>query len=85
MNSDNEPVAVVPEVEDDKAVHVVRIGKACPQLKKVLPSSRFHNTNPGSNLLGSLTMFLRRLLKAFDCDDAHCSSVLRNLRSVNLK
>jgi hypothetical protein len=84
MNGNNEPVAVVPEIEDDKSIHIVGIGKGGSQFLKVPPSSRFHDTGPGANFPGSFAMIFRRLLQALDRDDMHVLIILRNLRSINL-
>ena len=83
MNRNDEPVTVVPDVEDNITGHIVGIGKVCSQLLKVSPSCRLHNPHPGTNFLSSFAMILRRLLQAFDGHNVHGSSLLRNLRSVN--
>jgi hypothetical protein len=82
MNCNDEPEAIVPDVEDDKSVNIVRIRKGSTQILKIPPSRRLHNPHPGSDFLRCLAMILRRLLQAPDRNDVHSLSVLRNLRSV---
>jgi len=83
MNRNDEPVAVLPDVEDNKSIHAVGIGKGISQLKKASPSGLFHNPCPGADLLSSLAVGFRRLPQALDRDNMHCLSLLRILRSVN--
>jgi hypothetical protein len=82
MIRNDEPEAIVPDVEDGKSVNIVRIRKSSTQFLKIPPTRRLHNPLPGSDFLRCLAMILRRLLQAFDRDNMHCLSVLRNLRSV---
>jgi hypothetical protein len=83
MHGDNQPVAVVPDIENHKAVHIVGIGKVCPQLFKIPPSSSLDDFDPSADLAGGLTILLRRLFEALHRDDVHSFILLRNLRSVN--
>jgi len=41
MDCNDEPETIVTDVENDKTTHIVRAGKAGPQLKEVPPSRRF--------------------------------------------
>lgn len=82
MHGNNQPIAVVPDIENHKTVNVVGVGKARAQLYIIPPTDRPHDFEPCTNLSGGLTIPLTRQLKALDRDDVHISTVLRNLRSV---
>ena len=71
MNRNDQAVAVVPDIEDDKAIDIVRIRKTRSQFLKITPSRRFHNPDPGAEFLSRIPMGLRRLQQAFDSDDMH--------------
>jgi hypothetical protein len=85
MHGNNQPIAVVPDIENHKTVHIVSIGKAGSKLLEVPPPGRFYDFDPRADLPGSLTIPLARLLKALDRDDVHNPRLLRGLRSVKGK
>jgi hypothetical protein len=58
VNRNDQPVTVVPDVEDDKTANVVRIGETGSQLLKVPPSRRLHDPDPGAYFPGSVLIFL---------------------------
>jgi UDP-glucose 4-epimerase len=82
MHGGDEPVAVVPDVEDDYAVRIVRVRKSLPEFDEVLPAGRLHNSNPCADLGCGFTVGFRGLLKTLDRDDVHTSILLRIMRSV---
>jgi hypothetical protein len=85
MYRGDKPVAVVPNIENHESVHVVRIWECPSQLFKTPPSRSFCDFDPGAKLSGGFTMLLARLLQAFNRDDVHSLTLLRNLRSVKSK
>ena len=50
MNRYDQPIAIVPDIEDYKTIHAVRIGEAGSQLLKVSPARRPHDSGPGTDL-----------------------------------
>jgi hypothetical protein len=71
MNRNNQPVAIVPNVEDDKTANLIGIGETGPQLLKVSPPSLLRDPAPGADLASSLPIILSGLLQALDGDDVH--------------
>src|SRR5579863_1667704 len=83
MNRCNQSVAVMPNVEYDVSIHIVRIRKCRPQFVKAPPSGRLRNAYPCRDLTCGVSVLLARLLKTLDGDDMHNVSILRKLRSIN--
>jgi hypothetical protein len=71
VDRNDEPITIVPDIEDYKTVNVVRIGKTGPQFQKVPPSCRFHNPDPSADFLCGLPIIRGGLLQALDRDDMH--------------
>ena len=71
MRRGDQPVSVVPDVEDNKAIHIVGVGKTRPEFLKASPARRFHNRDPGPDLFCGRPMIQGRLLKPLDRDDVH--------------
>jgi hypothetical protein len=62
VNRNDEPVAIVPDIENHKSGDIVGVGKARSQLLEVSPSRLFHNPYPGADLRSTFAMIFRRLL-----------------------
>jgi hypothetical protein len=82
MDGDNQPVAILPNIENDKAIDIVGVRKIYSQLVKVPPSSSFHDPRPCTDLLSCLPILFTRCLEALDRNDMHTARLLRKLRSV---
>ncbi len=82
MHGNNEPVTVVPDIENHKAIHIVGIGKTSPEFLKVPPPGRLDGFDPCADLAGGVAILLGRLLQSLDRDDVHNYKILRNLRRV---
>jgi hypothetical protein len=56
VNGHDQPVSIVPDIENNKTIHVVRIRKTGPQLLKIPPTRRPYDLDPRANLLNCLSM-----------------------------
>jgi len=54
VNDRDQPVAILPDVEDHVSIHIIGIFEDLPYFKKAPPPGLGHDPVPGPNLLGCL-------------------------------
>jgi hypothetical protein len=60
MDGCDEPVPIMPDIENYEPSHVVCIREICPEFYKILPSCCFNDFDPGGNVCLCLLVIFKR-------------------------
>jgi hypothetical protein len=75
VDNGNEPVTIVPNVEDDKIVNRIGIIEHFSDINKALPANVLDNFVPRRNLILRVWIFGRRFVQMFQRDHVHKSII----------
>jgi len=71
MNHRNQPVPVLPNVEYDIAVNIIRISEYAADFRKIVPANVLDNAHPCRNFAGGVRVVCHRLSKVLAGYDMH--------------
>jgi hypothetical protein len=74
VNDRNQPVTILPNVEDHVSIHIIGIFEHLPYFNEVSPPHLAHDPVPGSNLPGRLGILFFGLNQVFACNNVHGGS-----------
>lgn len=78
MNDCDESVAVVSDVEDYISVCAVSVVESPTDLRKIVPSNLFDDSNPRLDLIRCIWIILHGVAPMFERDDVHLLNPLHN-------
>lgn len=79
VNDCDEPVSVLPNVEDDVSLYIVGIFERGANLRKIVPSNLFDDNHPCFDLVRRIWVPSHRLVQMLTRDDIHHQTVLHNM------
>jgi len=79
VNDCDEPVAVLPNVENYVSLHIVGIFERAANLRKIVPSNLFDDSHPCFDLVRRIWVLAHRLVHMLTRDDMHHEMILHNM------
>ncbi len=81
VNNRNQPVAILPNIEDHISIHIIGIFEDLPHFNEIPPSRLACNPIPSPNLPGRLRVLHFGLDQVLACDNVH-RNLLKSLPQV---
>ena len=78
VNDCDEPVAVLPNVENYVSLHIVGILERAANLRKIAPSNLSDDNHPGFDLVRRIWVLLHSPMQMLPRDDMHHEMILHN-------
>jgi len=79
VNDSDEPVAVLPNVENHVSLHVVGIFERAANLGKIVPSNLFDDDHPCFDLVRRIWILVHGPVQMLTPDDMHSEIILHNM------
>ena len=79
VNDCDEPVPVLPNVENHVSLHIVGILESAANLQEIVPSNPFDDNHPCFNLVRRIWVVLHGLVQMLMRDDMHNEMILHNM------
>jgi len=79
MNDRDEPVMVLPNIENHVPLHIVGILERAANLQEIGPSNHFDDNHPCFDLVRRIWVLLHGLVQMFTRDDVHGGMILHNM------
>ena len=79
VNHCDEPVAVLPEIENHISFNIVGIFERAANLREIAPSNLFGYRHPCFDLVRRIWELLHSFVQMLACDDMHYASILHNM------
>ena len=79
VNDRNEPVTVLPNVENHVSLHTVDVLEHAANFQEIVPSNPFDDNRPCSDLVRRIWVLLHGLVQMFTRDDVHGGMILHNM------
>ena len=79
VNDSDEPVAVLPNVENHASLHVVGICERAANLRKIVPSNLFDDDHPCFDLVRRIWISVHGPVQMLTRDDMHPEIILHNM------
>ena len=79
VNHCDEPVAVLPEVENHISLNIVGIFERAANLGEIVPSNLFDYRHPCFDLVRGIWVLLHGLVQMLPCHDIHYQRILHNM------
>ena len=79
VNDRDEPITVLPNVENHVSLHIVGILERAANLQEVVPANPFDDYHPCFNLVRRIWVLLHGLVQMLARDDMHNSMILHNM------
>ena len=79
VNDCDEPVTVLPNVENYVSFHIVGIFKRAANLQEIVPSNSFDDYHPCFDLVCRIWVLLHRFVQMLARDDMHKGMILHNM------
>ena len=79
VNDCHEPIAVLPNVENNVSLDIVGVFERVANLRKIVPSNLCNDNRPRFDLVRRIRVLSHRLMQMLTSDDVHHEMVLHNM------
>ena len=79
VNDCHKPIAILPNVEDNVSLDIVRVFERIANLRKIVPSNLFDDNHPCFDLVRRIWELPHRLVQMLTRDDVHHDTILHNM------